>query len=138
MDFSQNVMIDFGLNLAGYLIVLILVFLLVRQPRKKPTPPQSAALPTPIDATDRQRVISRELRATRSVEPAFVELGRPSPAPPENRKIDESLPNRQHHRRAIYNEARALLARGRTRSELLQRLPLTEDEIEILAATGNA
>jgi hypothetical protein len=46
--------------------------------------------------------------------------------------------SRQENRRAIYREARRLLAGGQSQTDLSRRLPLTEDEIEMLSVSGRA
>lgn len=146
MDFSTGVIIDFGLNLAGYAVVALLVYVLVSQKRRpQPAPavqPQSNMNALPSRAATYSA-------ATAASQPAFVQLTAEGRRPRFDRIVGdndmvavtpqtEPAATRRENRRAIYREARQLLARGKSRGELLARLPLTEDEVEMLSMAGNA
>jgi hypothetical protein len=148
MDFSSEILIDFGLNMAGYVIVTLLVYLMLSR-RRRATGHSSD---------------HRRLAAASAMEPkAGLEAGRAgdrmefvplsehveTPQVATGRRIDAAraatekptLPvsiSRQENRRAIYREARRLLAGGQSQSDLSRRLPLTEDEIEMLSVSGRA
>jgi hypothetical protein len=146
MDFSTNVIIDFGLNLAGYIIVALLVYVLVSRQRRPQAAP-AAQLPDNMKmAPARPATYSH---AAMTSQPAFVALTSDGRSPRFDRVVgDNDVPSglptadpavsRRENRRAIYREARQLLARGKSRGELLARLPLTEDELEMLSMAGNA
>ncbi len=145
MDFSTDILIDFGLNMAGYLTITLLVYVLTRLRRKdKSIAPQQTAINIPA-AQPRPSILTPVRPA--QAEPTFVSFGgeRPghvgpvvSAARPQVVETQPAPGTRQDNRRAIYREARQLLARGKSQSELLARLPLTEDEIEMLSIAGNA
>ncbi len=147
MDFSSDVLIDVGLNLAGYLIAALLVFLVLkkhpvndRAAHEKP----SAAEPTAV-ATAQNTPSPRRAPA---FEPEFVSLSETKPAPSgAGRRASESSESatapvagewRRQNRRAIYAEARRLLARGDSPSDLMTKLPVTESELDMLTVTGRA
>jgi len=141
MDFSSDVLIDFGLNLAGYLVAVVITYLLLgnSKERKKPAAqtatasfPREGKLPemqTPASVASDPEYIplaakkERLSKVSRESEPSVYPL---TPAA------------RKENRRAIYQEARRLLASGKPRSDLLRQLPLTENELEMLSVTGQA
>lgn len=139
MEFSSNVLIDFGLNLAGYMLAALLVYVLYRrtdrtaraepaagtirkaQPEKaNPSPPKSIERPPKPD-------------------PEFLPLSNRAQAPPGGDREDEGGADwRRRNRHAIYEEARRLLAGGTSPSDLLSRLPVTESELDMLTVTNKA
>ena len=135
MEFSSDVIVDFGLNLAGYVIVALLIFVLTGRRKKQvnagivvpaPTPPQVPSQARPVFAVGA------------SAEPEFIALsGSPKQIGREASAVP-TLPDRQKNRRAIYEEARRLLAAGKPQGELLRRLPVTESELDMLTAAGKA
>jgi len=152
MDFSLDVLIEFALNLAGYLIVTLLVFVLVarrRQASKTSTTTGhvNVVIPSVKETTPRAAVTAKA-----SSGPEFLSLsGLPARPVKENKGVKPRLASekvtekpvsltvsRQENRRAIYHQARQLLAKGASHRDLLSRLPLTDDEIAMLSATGNA
>lgn len=143
MDFSSGIIIDFGLNLAGYMVVTLLVYVLaIRQKR-----PQSAPA---VQPHRNMTTAPTRSAAMPPAESAFVSLASTRRAPRFDQVVGDheapalrpddtlSVASRRENRRAIYREARQLLARGQSQGELLARLPLTEDEIEMLSMAGNA
>ncbi len=143
MDFSPEIMRDFGLNLAGYFLVALLVHLVFGWTRKKPA-----------DADNEREMVSLANKTVRSeIEPARASTSRlqfvtfdestQRPESPVRQGVKEvatetvasSLISRQENRRAIYREARRLLARGKSNHELLHHLPLTENEIAMLSVS---
>lgn len=135
MDFSSDVLIEFGLNLAGYIVVALLVYVVLagRMSRKA-----ARAEASPAAETEKTPV-SPQATAVPIRRPEFVSLA--EAAAPETQKESQqsAVPaSRQENRRAIYREARQLLAKGKSRAELLHRLPLTDNELEMLTVTGKA
>ncbi|MCK5126303.1 MAG: hypothetical protein KAR42_08600 [candidate division Zixibacteria bacterium] len=162
MDFSSQTLIEFGLNLAGYLIVAALVYVLLQKRRTRKElsaeekikaqehviapEPVRISLPTPRPILPRTP-ISPDSKTLH--DPEFVSFRETAQASdrPEIKTNTFELPfppetvivgNRRENRRAIYREARRLLAKGKPQRELLEQLPITEDELEILSVTGNA
>ncbi|MEZ5359873.1 MAG: hypothetical protein R3F48_13725 [Candidatus Zixiibacteriota bacterium] len=145
MDFSTHTLIEFGLNLAGYIVVALLVYILLRRKDSKPASPAKENV-EPADTI----VIRKDTPIQpKRQEPEFVSLhariskpAKPAPRPVATaaRLEPESLisANRRENRRAIYREARRLLANGRPHNELLESLPITEDELEMLSVAGKA
>jgi hypothetical protein len=150
MDFSSDVLIDFGLNLAGYLVAALLIYMIVkRQPvgNRKSVKKTSAAQPqAPASAI----TASPAKKIPASIEPEFVSLS-------DTRKADTAADRRpsgeiaagnaggavsgewrRQNRRAIYAEARRLLARGDSPNDLMTKLPVTESELDMLTAAGKA
>ena len=149
MDFSSDVLIDFGLNLAGYLIVSLLIYVLVgrraagRKPAASAQTSAAAARKTAPVAAVRQTVDRDAEFVPLNVRRAVVidRGGQPSAATAaaqSERPGSDSPTSRQQNRRAIYEEARRLLAGGKSRSDLLTQLPVTEGELEMLSVTGKA
>ena len=152
MDFSLEVLTEFALNLAGYLIVTLLVIVLVARRRQAHKAAAVAghinAVVPPVLEAARRAVLPRKADS----EPEFLSLSGPQIRPA--RSIGEAKPHlaateveerpvsvsvsRQENRRAIYRQARQLLAKGESHRDLLNRLPLTDDEVAMLSATGNA
>ena len=135
MEFSSDVLVDFGLNLAGYIIVAILLFVLTGRRRKQVKAGAVQPASPPPQAPSQARPASA---VGASAEPEFIalsgssrQLGKEAPAAP-------TLPDRQKNRRAIYDEARRLLAAGKPHGELLRQLPVTESELDMLTAAGKA
>lgn len=144
MDFSQDVMIEFGLNVAGYLAVALLVLLLVRWRDGDKFRAKTRRVGEPIRTGDLEITIG-DSRAEKTG-PEFVALpagikatvtGRPALAEISGGRL-ASPDERQKNRQEIYRQARQLLARGRSGQELLDRLPLTEQELEMLSAAHGA
>lgn len=143
MEFSSDILIESGLNLVGYLIVAALLYLMTARRIAKPArhgqpttdsvaAHQSAAANHPVKLPPADAAVFVSLA---SATPAGVGKTA-SPATAEPDVLKES--SRRENRRAIYREARRLLAQGNSRRELLDRFPLTEDEIELLSVTGKA
>lgn len=148
MDFSSNVMIDFGLNLIGYLVITLLIYQLNSRRQRR----INIALPAVSPGKEKQAAPSvpkteKQVKAVSDSE--YIPLaGSLFPSPPkapqttvssENRQtitIDRNT-NRQENRKAIYREARRLLAGGRSGNDLMAQLPLTENEVEMLSASGS-
>lgn len=148
MDFSSNVMIDFGLNLIGYLVTTLLIYQLLSRRQRKikiamPTMPMSEEK----QITRSEAKTDKKVMATKGSEyiPLPDSLFPSRPQSPETTVLSEKKPavtidrntNRQENRKAIYREARRLLAGGRSRNDLMERLPLTENEVDMLSVTGN-
>lgn len=150
MDFSSDVLIDFGLNLAGYLVVALLIYMIVK---RRPAENRTAAKTT--SAARPQAVISAGMASSPKltqvmIEPEFVSLsetkiGRAGADRPKSGALaageaDGAVSGkwRRQDRRAIYAEARRLLARGDSPSDLMTKLPVTESELDMLTATGRA
>lgn len=144
MDFSTQTLIEFGLNLAGYIVVALLVYILLRRKDAKPSPAakeKSESADTIVIRKDTPILPSRQ-------EPEFVPLSTRASQPAAAAARPASLPrqqpeplvavNRRENRRAIYREARRLLATGRPHNELLASLPITEDELDMLSVAGKA
>lgn len=146
MDFSQEVLIDFGLNLAGYLLVLIILYVIVSR-RKKETVRESVPETPPAQTDMPQRIVPRPAVAE-ALEYVSLDAGRPAAvrAEPAARKVISdpepvktlTAASRRENRRAIYQQARRMLQQGGSRNDLLDRLPLTEEELEMISATGKA
>jgi hypothetical protein len=143
MEFSSEILIESGLNLAGYLVVAALLYLLTA--RRTVRPPRPGKRPT--DVVAHQTAAANSPVTVRTADsPVFVSLAATAPsvrteagyrsAAPKPDVLTES--SRRENRRAIYREARRLLAQGNSRRELLDKFPLTEDEIELLSVTGKA
>ena len=143
MDFSPETLIDFGLNLAGYAIVTLLVFLISnRRSSKKKAPskePENKMTTTPV-----ARNKSAAAGTARMDFIAFADEkgGRSDEVlsmPASSDQSSETVPtSRQENRRAIYREARRLLARGKSGRDLMDSLPITEDEVEMLSFSRQA
>lgn len=152
MDFSLDVLTEFALNLAGYLIVTLLVFALVARRRQANKASAAAghvnAVVPPVKETTPRTVLAAKADSGPEFLPLSGPQSRPTKAIREAKphlaatEVEErpaSLPvSRQENRRAIYRQARQLLAKGESHRELLNRLPLTDDEIAMLSVTGNA
>lgn len=148
MDFSFDILIDFGLNLAGYLLVGGLVYLLVTR-RRAPIDKSGAAAKTDRDDALAGRIKEVPEIMPRPVVTEFIALA------DQNRisetvtsKVDATIDDeptlirrdatRRADRRAICLEAKRLLAKGKSHGELLRQLPLTENELEMLSVAGKA
>ena len=148
MDFSSNVMIDFGLNLIGYLVTTMLIYQLISRRQRK------IKIATPTMPMSEEKQITRpDLKTDKQIKAPinseYIPLAGSSfpsrPQSPETTVLSENTPmvpisretNRQENRKAIYREARRLLAGGRSRNDLMERLPLTENEVDMLSVTGN-
>lgn len=149
MDFSSNLLIDFGLNLAGYVIAALLIYLLAGMRRQRAAQPNRQEDTASSKCDPKIRKVNTSPAAAG---PEFIPLttartdgcnANPVKAPG---KIAEdadakTLPatfSLQASRRAIYQEARRLLASGKTKSDLLRQLPLTDGELEMLTVAGKA
>ncbi len=153
MDFSTETIIEFGLNLAGYVVVALLVYILLR--RRESARPKAKEAAKPIDSKEKSSIAdTKSIRKSASPaqnrpEPEFMIL--PKAAVPSVKPVAQPVAavrqgepetiigaNRRENRRAIYREARRLLANGRSHNELLESLPITEDELEMLSVAGKA
>jgi hypothetical protein len=151
MEFSSTVLIDFGLNLAGYVIAAMLVYLFMgRVNRAAHSEPVAAATAEEKPAPKISRSSSFVQRPPQP-EVEFVALTKQKTeqAEPDEMSASESTSTRRNedeggadwrrrNRRAIYEEARRLLAGGTSRDDLLSRLPVTETELDMLTVTGKA
>jgi hypothetical protein len=135
MEFSSDVLVDFGLNLAGYIIVALLIFVLTGRRRKQVNAGMVVPVRTPPQVPSQARPISA---VGASGEPEFIALSGPPKQIGREASAVPALPDRQKNRRAIYEEARRLLAAGKPHGELLRQLPVTESELDILTAAGKA
>ncbi len=143
MDFSSEVLIDFGLNLAGYLIVAVMIYIILG--RRRPAPEKKPAAVAVKDQT----VVTKPAPVAANIgQPEYISLSGLTSGSPETpvarptemagRMSSITPATRKENRRAIYQEARRLLASGKLRSDLVQQLPLTENELEMLTVTGKA
>lgn len=145
MEFSSDILIESGLNLAGYLVVAVLLYLLIGRRTSKrakqiasPDGSIAAATPTVSPATS--------ARPRSADNPVFISLAAGTSTATAPRTAKSVVPDsdvveqisRRENRRAIYREARRLLALGNSRRELMDKFPLTEDEIELLSVAGKA
>jgi hypothetical protein len=149
MDFSSDVLIDFGLNLAGFVIAAVLIYILFGRTRQNMRPP----------AEDSKKIMevkkiageAKDAVVGSRIDPEFIPLSRriegkeiiatSSGASKEDvtRPTSSMTPEvRRKNRRAIYEEARRLLASGKSHGDLLHQLPLTEGELEMLSVAGKA
>jgi hypothetical protein len=150
MEFSSNILIDFGLNLAGYLVAALLMYVLIGRvrPAEQTGSAAEASHEKPRKAMSRP---SNEALQRPRPDPEFIPLAdREKSRPDLNREdggdrssssmIDEQngIGRRHRNRRAIYEEARRLLAGGASHTDLLSRLPVTESELDILTVTEKA
>ncbi|MCP4568318.1 MAG: hypothetical protein GY841_12135 [FCB group bacterium] len=148
MDFSSDILIDFGLNLAGYLLVGGLVYLLVTS-RRTLIDKSRAAVKADTDDALAGRIKETPEIMPRPVVTEFIALA------DQNRisetvtsKVDATIDDtptlmkrdatRRADRRAICLEAKRLLAKGKSHGELMRQLPLTENELEMLSVAGKA
>jgi len=153
MDFSSDILIDFGLNVAGYLVVALLLYVLIGKksargkatvaaPRSRPVAIPAAPVTLPPPAVRHPGGRDPEfvpLSARISAAGAEVERPRPAIAAVADDGPRRGLSvSRQQNRRAIYEEARRLLAGGKSRGELLSQLPVTEGELDMLTVAGKA
>ena len=148
MDFSSDILIDFGLNLAGYLIVGLLVHqLLIR--RLTPVDQSKEALPATTDNAPAPQAEAASEPITRSAAPEFIFLAEQEKTSAKvTSQVDATVDDapapigreatRRADRRAICREAKRLLAKGKSQGELMQCLHLTENEVEMLSAAGKA
>jgi len=145
MEFSSEILIESGLNLAGYLVVAVLLYLMIG--RRSSTRTKQPALPSSPVAAPAPTISPAASAKPRSADnPVFIPLGA-SASPTPTTKTGKSVApdtdvveqiSRRENRRAIYREARRLLALGNSRRELMDKFPLTEDEIELLSVAGKA
>ncbi len=150
MDFSSDVLIDVGLNLAGYLVAALLIYLIVKK-----RPVDNCAVHKKSSAAKPGAAASvpgapSSPKAAAAFEPEFVSLsdirlaptgaGRRAPGSSPSASADAPVSGewRRQNRRAIYAEARRLLARGDSPSDLMSKLPVTESELDMLTVTGRA
>jgi hypothetical protein len=145
MEFSSEILIESGLNLAGYLVVAALLYILMS--RRMPKRPKTAVPPAgPAVETTTPLFAAPSARQRSADASVFVPLTSAASAAPSNSITRSATPDqdaverisRRENRRAIYREARRLLALGNSRRELMDKFPLTEDEIELLSVTGKA
>jgi len=145
MDFSPEVLIDFGFNLAGYIIVTLLIYLVVgrRSRRVKAT----ESIGKEISVAEKFEAQQNKIAPANKSRMEFVAFKEPPVQTfddPASAKVvaqpagQAHQVSRQENRREIYREARRLLAKGKSGSELLGSLPLTEDEMEMLSFSQQA
>ncbi len=158
MDFSSDILITSGLNLAGYLLVAVLVLLLVKNRSAKRVDSNMAA-DTPAPRVRAYQPVETPA-AARDIDARFIPLPKHPIEPDETPDTamaasvaDTDTPDmafaevpvsavgeqrsRQANRRAIYCQARKMLAEGRSSRELRSKLPLTEDEVDMLSLAGS-
>ena len=145
MEFSTHILTDFALNLAGYIVVALLVYLLLSK-RANRAQSGSDSKPAAAQPTVEFKKVGRPV--SQASKPEFISLfgvgspRMPASAPQQPEPQPDARPpaidNRRDNRRAIYREAKRLLALGGSRTELLATLPLTEDELEMLSVTAKA
>jgi hypothetical protein len=141
MDFSPEIMIDFGFNLAGYLVVTLLICVLLRRRKARHQTPVDG---NPNESEDKVKSATQETYSRSDPSMEYVSLAASdsddgnNSAGDAHRAAASGPASRQENRRAIYREARRLLARGKSGKELIGSLPLTEDEIEMLSVSGQA
>jgi hypothetical protein len=149
MYLSSDVLIDFGLNLAGYVIAGILFLVVWGRRERRIRPPKKMKVSPPPKST--VTLVAEEPGNKRTdFNPEFIPLAnsaqkvsnisdnkRPDLVSHESKRgVPVSFADRKENRRAIYQEARRLLASGRPQSDLLQQLPLTEGELDMLSVAG--
>jgi len=148
MDFSSEVLIDFGLNLAGYLIVAVMIYIILGRRGREQRRPASEKKPAAVAVKD-QTVVTKPAPVAANIgQSEYISLSGLTARSPETpvarptemagRMSSITPATRKENRRAIYQEARRLLASGKLRSDLVQQLPLTENELEMLTVTGKA
>lgn len=145
MDFSPEVLVDFGFNLAGYVIVTLLIYLVVGRRSRRDKATESIGAENSI--AERIEAQQNKIAPGDKSRMEFVAFNE-SPVQTFNKPASAKVPaqpagqahqvSRQENRREIYREARRLLARGKSGSELLGSLPLTEDEMEMLSFSRQA
>lgn len=146
MDFSQDVLIETGLNIAGYLIVALLVLLLVN---RRQAPKEEKAVSNNDNRVKKSK--KQKIDIVSQSTPEFLALNKSKGVVAEKdiaveipAELDENTTtvftsaDRQKNRREIYKQARKLMAGGKSNNELLEQLPLTEDEVELISTVGNA
>ena len=150
MELSSDVLIDFGLNQAGYLVAALLIYVLLgnrgrRQNRAACAGAEGTAAPNP--KTPHRIPLSS---SAEKKEPEFISLAasrggsdrresaKSEVENDEKQTQSHSAPDRRHNRRVIYREAMRLLASGTSRGDVLDQLPLTEGELEMLSVAGKA
>jgi len=148
MDFSSDVLIDVGLNLAGYLVAALLILVIARKKQSKDTDVKESPAATKPQAAASTPVAHQVRKATTVIDPEFVSLSETKAAPAGSDRLAAgpaatpgtpvSAEWRRQNRREIYAEARRLLARGDSPSDLMTKLPVTESELDMLTVAGRA
>jgi hypothetical protein len=150
MDFSSDILVSLALNIIGYLVAAALVAIILRNrklEKEKPEPKMQTRDADPEMPPVRKQESPVQINDPGPEYISFSEMPRvqtnsankntaPDHAPVKS--IPHRPPTRQENRRAIYREARKLLAKGKTRDELLHRLPVTENELEMLTVAKRA
>jgi hypothetical protein len=149
MDFSSDVLIDFGLNLAGFIVAAILIYVLLGKARHNKRPAVNVS--NKIMEVKKIAGGAKDAVVGSRIDPEFIPLsqrieGEKSIAISSDTSTDDvTRPTspitpevRRKNRRAIYEEARRLLASGKSHGDLLHQLPLTEGELEMLSVAGKA
>ncbi|MDD4051907.1 MAG: hypothetical protein PHR28_08430 [candidate division Zixibacteria bacterium] len=145
MEFSSGILIESGLNLAGYLVVAVLLYILIGRRTSKQAK-QAASPANAVAAMAPTVTLAPSPKQRPADNPVFISLAAGAPAAPSSHAVKAIAPDsdvveqisRRENRRAIYREARRLLALGNSRRELMDKFPLTEDEIELLSVAGKA
>lgn len=145
MELSSDVFIDFGLNLAGYIVAALMLYILTGRRRRRHSEELHGEGRGNARAASSSRPENVIVREPAESEPEFIALaGDRRPAAEgavgtgRSRMPTSVRATRQENRRAIYHEARRLLASGTAHSEVLDQLPLTEGELELLSVAGKA
>jgi len=151
MEFSSNVLIDFGLNLAGYLIAALLAYVLIGRADRTAHMEPAAGTIREAEPDEMNSLPPKPVAHSPKSDPEFLPLtdrararpgaGRGDARPRHSSAVagDEGGTDwRGRNRRAIYEEARRLLAGGTSPSDLLSRLPVTESELDMLTVTSKA
>lgn len=150
MDFSSDVLFDFGLSLAGYLFAALLIYMIVKRhliEKRRSAEKTSAAQSQAVASAD---AVSSPKEISTATEPEFVSLSdtkiiRTAAYRGPSCEIEAGIAGgavsgewRRQNRRAIYAEARRLLARGESPNDLMMKLPVTESELDMLKAAVKA
>ena len=141
MEFSQNTLIQFGLDIAGYLTIGVLLYVLLsRRLSRRDRSDQVEKLPVKPEVKPVPQVVSERGEFVNLPEPKEEKSFKVIETPQSLRlsATKDSTMTRRENRRAIYQEARQLLANGHSRRDVMTRLPLTETELEMLSAAGQA
>lgn len=156
MEMSQELLIDFGLNLAGYLVVVILAYILFRLPYRQRKTSQTAVRDELTLTSPKQteaKPVAHSSRPSAKSQPDYIELAQMKVQATEHSKQTvpigaetttnrrtggDAVFSRRNNRREIYNQARELLSKGKSSRELLQQLPITEGELEMLSLARKA
>lgn len=150
MEMSQEVLIDFGLNLAGYIVVVLLAYVLFRMPHRTRSKKSQPVNPVwdELNVAQSKPVVTAKTASTPLDYIALAEMKMKSTTGTRRRDQSEADVNpsgnretsftRRNNRREIYKQARELLSKGKSGRELLEKLPITEGELEMLSLARKA